>query len=250
MAAELLADPGADLTTEAMLGGFDLRAGYDRHVIVHEVSIEVLRGEIVCIIGPNGSGKSTLLKALYGFLRPMAGRVLFLGEDITGLSPQARLAMGIAFVPQGRSVFPLMSVQENLELGAYLQPERAREAVDRVFAIFPRLAERRRQQAGTMSGGEQRMLEIGRALMLDPQMMLLDEPSAGLSPAFAKTAFEIVGKLNEEHGLTVLMIEQNARDGLQLADRGYVLESGKLRFSDTGQRLLDNAAVRRLYLGG
>lgn len=247
---ELLVDAEACMTTEAVLGGFDLQAGYDRHVIVHGVSIEVHRGEIVCIIGPNGSGKSTLLKALYGFLRPMAGRVLLLGEDVTALSPQEHLAMGAAYVPQGRSVFPLMSVLENLELGAYLQPRRAQEAVERVFTIFPRLAERRRQQAGTMSGGEQRMLEIGRALMLDPQMLLLDEPSAGLSPAFAKTAFETVRRLNEEHGLTVLMIEQNAREGLQLADRGYVLESGKLRFSDTGQRLLENAAVRRLYLGG
>lgn len=238
------------MTTEAVLGGFDLQAGYDRHVIVHGVSIEVHRGEIVCIIGPNGSGKSTLLKALYGFLRPMAGRVLLLGEDVTALSPQERLAMGAAYVPQGRSVFPLMTVLENLELGAYLQPRRAHEACERVFTIFPRLAERRRQQAGTMSGGEQRMLEIGRALMLDPQMLLLDEPSAGLSPAFAKIAFETVQRLNEDHGLTVLMIEQSAREGLQLADRGYVLESGKLRFSDTGQRLLENAAVRRLYLGG
>jgi ABC-type branched-subunit amino acid transport system ATPase component len=247
---ELLVDAEACMTSEAVLGGFDLQAGYDRHVIVHGVSIEVHRGEIVCIIGPNGSGKSTLLKALYGFLRPMAGRVLLLGEDVTTLSPQERLAMGAAYVPQGRSVFPFMTVLENLELGAYLQPGRTREAVDRVFTIFPRLAERQRQQAGTMSGGEQRMLEIGRALMLDPQMLLLDEPSAGLSPAFAKTAFETVRRLNEDHGLTVLMIEQNAREGLQLADRGYVLESGNLRFSDTGQRLLENAAVRRLYLGG
>lgn len=247
---ELLVDPEACMTAETVLGGFDLQAGYDRHVIVHGVSIEVRRGEIVCIIGPNGSGKSTLLKALYGFLRPMAGRVLLLGEDVTALSPQERLAMGAAYVPQGRSVFPLMTVLENLELGAFLQPRRAQEAVERVFTIFPRLAERRRQQAGTMSGGEQRMLEIGRALMLDPQMLLLDEPSAGLSPAFAKTTFETVQRLNEDHGVTVLMIEQNAREGLQLADRGYVLESGKLRFSDTGQRLLENAAVRRLYLGG
>lgn len=247
---EQLAEPEARVTTEAVLGGSDIQAGYERHVIVHGVSIEVQRREIVCIIGPNGSGKSTLLKALYGFLRPMAGRVMLLGEDVTTRSPQERLAMGAAYVPQGRSVFPQMTVLENLELGAYLQPRRAAEAIERVFSIFPRLAERRRQQAGTMSGGEQRMLEIGRALMLDPQMLFLDEPSAGLSPAFAKVAFETVQRLNEDHRLTVLMIEQNAREGLQLADRGYVLENGKLRFGDTGQRLLENAAVRRLYLGG
>ncbi len=250
--AEVVAttDTGIDTDTDVVLGGFDIEAGYGRHVIVHGVSIEVHRGEIVCIIGPNGSGKSTLIKALYGLVRPTAGRVVLLGADVTASSPQERLARGAAFVPQGRSVFPDMTVLENLELGAYLEPGRAPQAIERVFGTFPRLAERRRQKAGTMSGGEQRMLEIGRALMLDPQVMFLDEPSAGLSPALAKVAFETVIALNEKHGVTVLMIEQNAREGLRLAHRGYVLESGRLRFSDTASGLLENPAVRRLYLGG
>ncbi len=235
-----------------LLEAQDIYAGYQDFDILNGISLHVVPGEIVCVIGPNGAGKSTVFKALYGFISVRQGQVLFDSQDITKARPQEVLRAGIAMVPQMRSVFPQMTVFENLEMGMYLEPDKARirKRIDDVFDLFPRLAERAKQMAGTMSGGEQRMLEIGRALMLEPKLLMMDEPSAGLSPLIAKMIMKQVQRLNKELGLTVLMIEQNARQGLQASDRGYVLELGKNTYEGTGQELLDNPEVRRSFLGG
>jgi len=231
----------------------DIYAGYHADLdILSGVSLHVEPGEIVCVIGPNGAGKSTVFKALYGFLTVRQGRVLFDDRDITKIRPQDALKAGITIVPQLRSVFPQMSVYENLEMGMYLEPdkERVKEKIQYVYDLFPRLGERTAQMAGTMSGGEQRMLEIGRALMWDPKLVMMDEPSAGLAPVITKAIFTAIKRLNKEIGLTVLMIEQNARQGLEISDRGYVLELGKNSYEGTGQELLNDANVRRTFLGG
>ena len=235
-----------------LLDAQDIYAGYQDFDILKGISLHVAPGEIVCVIGPNGAGKSTVFKALYGFISVRQGRVLFDGQDITKARPQEVLRAGVAMVPQLRSVFPQMTVFENLEMGMYLERDKARirKRIDDVYDLFPRLAERAKQLAGTMSGGEQRMLEIGRALMLEPKLLMMDEPSAGLSPLIAKMIMKQVKRLNKELGLTVLMIEQNARQGLQASDRGYVLELGKNTYEGTGQELLDNPEVRRSFLGG
>lgn len=230
----------------------EIYAGYLDADILKGVSLEVYSGEIVCVIGPNGAGKSTIFKAVYGFIDIRRGEVLFDGRDITLTRPQEMLNSGIAIVPQLRSVFPQMTVRENLEMGMYLEKDRQqikRRIVD-IFELFPRLAERENQRAGTMSGGEQRMLEIGRSLMLEPRLLLMDEPSAGLAPIVTKMIFEQVQYLNQELGLTILMIEQNARQGLEFSDRGYVLELGRNSYQGTGQALVDNPEVRRAFLGG
>ncbi len=231
----------------------DIYAGYQPDFdILKGVSLHVKPGEIVCVIGPNGAGKSTVFKALYGFVGIRQGRVLFDDRDITHIRPQDAIKAGITIVPQLRSVFPQMTVHENLELGMYLEHDRARikKQIDYIFDLFPRLAERAKQKAGTMSGGEQRMLEIGRALMWEPKLVLMDEPSAGLAPLITKSIFNGIHRLNEEIGLTVLMIEQNARQGLQISHRGYVLELGQNSYEGTGQELLANPEVRRSFLGG
>jgi len=231
----------------------DIFAGYlPGSDILKGVSLHVKPGEIVCVIGPNGAGKSTVFKALYGFLSIRRGRVLFDDRDATNVRPQDALRAGITIVPQLRSVFPQMTVYENLELGMYLEQnkQRIKERIDYILALFPRLSERARQIAGTMSGGEQRMLEIGRALMWEPKLVLMDEPSAGLAPLITKTIFRNIKRLNEEIGLTVLMIEQNARQGLEISDRGYVLELGQNSYEGTGAELLGNIEVRRAFLGG
>lgn len=231
----------------------DIYAGYHADLdILSGVSLHVNPGEIVCVIGPNGAGKSTVFKALYGFLNVRQGRVLFDDKDITVIRPQEALKAGITIVPQLRSVFPQMSVYENLEMGMYLENDKARvkNRIEYVYDLFPRLGERSKQMAGTMSGGEQRMLEIGRALMWDPKLVLMDEPSAGLAPVITKAIFGAIHRLNNEINLTVLMIEQNARQGLEISDRGYVLELGKNSYEGTGQELLNDANVRRAFLGG
>ena len=235
-----------------LLEVIDIYAGYLDADILKGVSLEVHEGEIVCVIGPNGAGKSTVFKAIYGFIDVRKGQVLFDGQDITKARPQAMLNSGISIVPQLRSVFPQMTVHENLEMGMYLEKDKKRikQRVQDIFDLFPRLGERASQKAGTMSGGEQRMLEIGRALMLEPQLLLMDEPSAGLAPLITKNIFEQVQYLNQELGLTILMIEQNARQGLEFSDRGYVLELGKNSYQGTGQALIENAEVRRAFLGG
>ncbi len=236
----------------ALLRVRDVYAGYGKITILHGVNIDVHEGEIVCVIGPNGAGKSTAFKAVYGFVKPSAGRIWFGQHDITGFEPNDILHHGITFVPQGRSTFPQMTVEENLRLGMYIVDDEVRiqRAMERVFEMFPRLRERRKQMAGTMSGGEQRMLEIGRALMLEPKLLMLDEPSAGLAPLISKMVFSTVRRLNEEFGITVFMVEQNARQGLEISHRGYVLESGRNRFEGKGQDLLHSKVVQRMYLGG
>jgi ABC-type branched-subunit amino acid transport system ATPase component len=241
-----------DNNNRPLLEIIDIYAGYLDADILKGISLEVHEGEIVCVIGPNGAGKSTVFKAVYGFIDVRKGQVLFDGEDITAARPQAMLNSGISIVPQLRSVFPQMTVYENLEMGMYLEKDKKRikQRVQDIFDLFPRLGERASQKAGTMSGGEQRMLEIGRALMLEPKLLLMDEPSAGLAPLITKNIFEQVRYLNQQLGLTILMIEQNARQGLEFSHRGYVLELGKNSYEGTGQALIENAEVRRAFLGG
>jgi ABC-type branched-subunit amino acid transport system ATPase component len=237
---------------QALLRVQNVCAGYQESDILKGVNLHVDPGEIVCVCGPNGAGKSTLFKVIYGFIKVRSGEVRFDGQDVSHYRPQEMLKAGIAMVPQVRSVFPQMTVYENLELGMYLERDRRRieRRIEYVLDLFPRLAERVRQKAGTMSGGEQRMLEIGRALMWQPRLMLVDEPSAGLAPVVTKVIFRNILSLNRQTGLTVLMVEQNVRQGLQISDRGYVLELGRNSHEGTGQELLDNAEVRRAIMGG
>jgi ABC-type branched-subunit amino acid transport system ATPase component len=228
-----------------------IHAGYGKLEILHGVSLEVRPQELVSVIGPNGAGKSTGFKTIVGLLRPTSGRILFDGKEVTGLPPYEVLRLGLAYVPQGRIVFPQMTVLENLEMGAYIEsdPARVKEALERVYALFPILAERRHQKAGTMSGGEQQMVAIGRALMTTPKLILLDEPSLGLSPKFVTQIFDKLLEMKRA-GYTLMVVEQNAAKALSVADRGYVLELGRNRFEGTGQALLSNPEVKRLYLGG
>jgi ABC-type branched-subunit amino acid transport system ATPase component len=228
-----------------------ITAGYGRLDILHDVSLHIQPGEIVGVIGPNGAGKSTVFKTIVGFLSPRRGRVLFNGESIGGLRPDLVLRRGLAYVPQGRLVFPQMTVFENLEMGAYIERDAARvaAALERVFALFPILAERRGQKAGTMSGGEQQMVAIARALMTTPRLILLDEPSLGLSPKFVTLIFDRLVEMKRA-GFTLMLVEQNAARALAIADRGYVLELGRNRFEGRGRDLLDDPEVKRLYLGG
>jgi len=228
-----------------------IRAGYGKLEILHGVSLEVRPREIVSVIGPNGAGKSTAFKTIVGLLHPRSGRVLFDGKDITGLPPYEVLRLGLAYVPQGRIVFPQMTVLENLEMGAYIEtdPARVKEALARVYGLFPVLEERKRQVAGSLSGGEQQMVAVGRALMTTPKLILLDEPSLGLSPKFVTLIFEKLLEMKRA-GYTMMVVEQNAAKALSVADRGYVLELGQNRFEGTGQTLLNDPEVKRLYLGG
>ena len=231
----------------------DVRAGYlAGHDIIRGIDLEVHAGEIVCVIGPNGAGKSTVFKAVYGLVPVRAGQVLCGGADITNINPSDTLATaGIAIVPQLRSSFAQMTVHENLELGMYRCTEKARvrDRIDFVWELFPKLAARKKQAAGTMSVGEQRMLEIGRALMWEPRLVLMDEPSAGLSPIVSAEVFETVRRLNREIALTVLMIEQNARQGLETSHRGYVMEHGLVTHHRSAPDLLADPDVRRAFLG-
>ena len=229
--------------------GLDCRYGKVR--AVRDLTLEVREGELVTLIGANGAGKTTTLKAISGILRPAAGRIAFDGEDITRASARAILAKGIAHCPEGRHVFPYMSVQENLDMGCYLRRDPGGIARDlrKVFERFPVLDERRRQMAGTLSGGEQQMLAIGRALMSRPRLMLFDEPSLGLAPNLVETTFEIIAEIRAQ-GVTVLMVEQNAYAALELCDRSYLLESGEVTLTGSGAELLDNPHVKEAYLGG
>jgi ABC-type branched-subunit amino acid transport system ATPase component len=202
----------------------------------------------VTVIGPNGAGKSTLIKAIFGLLRPRSGRIVFRGEDIAGSKPHSICRRGLSYVPQLDNIFPSLTVEENLQMGS-LDPSRTGEQIDRMYELFPRLGERRRQPAGTMSGGERQMVAMARALMPDPHALLLDEPSAGLAPAFVDAIFEKVGDVNRA-GVTIVMVEQNARRALAMSDRGYVLDLGRDRFEGPGEKLLADPNVAELYLGG
>jgi ABC-type branched-subunit amino acid transport system ATPase component len=242
----------APVTNEPPLLSVDgITAGYGKIDILHDVSLTISPGEIVSVIGPNGAGKSTAFKTIVGFLTPRSGRVIFSGDSIVGLRPDRVLRRGLAYVPQGRIVFPQMTVLENLEMGAYIERDggRVAAALERVFALFPILGERRRQKAGTMSGGEQQMVAIGRALMTSPRLILLDEPSLGLSPKFVTLIFDKLVEMKRS-GFTLMLVEQNAARALAIADRGYVLELGRNRFEGPGRALLEDPEVKQLYLGG
>jgi neutral amino acid transport system ATP-binding protein len=223
-----------------------LVAGYVPEVdILQSVDVRIGAGEVVTIVGPNGAGKSTLIRAVIGLLRPRAGRVLLRGEDVTGERPHKLVAKGIGYVAQRDNVFPSLSVEENLELGTR-EPE---ERLPAMWQLFPRLRERRRQAAGSLSGGERQMLAMARALIAEPDLLLLDEPSAGLSPQFVDAIFEKIAEINAG-GVPILMVEQNARRALAMSDRGYVLDLGRNRFEGKGEELLHDPKVIDLYLGG
>jgi branched-chain amino acid transport system ATP-binding protein len=233
----------------ALLVTKDVVAGYVSEVdVLTGVSIHVNENEIVTVIGPNGAGKSTLIKTIFGLLRPRTGRVVFRGEDITGRKPHTITRLGLSYVPQLDNVFPSLTVEENLEMGS-LDRERTGAQMDRMFELFPRLGERRGQTVGTMSGGERQMVAMARALMPDPRVLLLDEPSAGLAPAFVEAIFEKIEDINRA-GATIVMVEQNARRALTMSDRGYVLDLGANRFEGPGRELLADPKVAELYLGG
>jgi branched-chain amino acid transport system ATP-binding protein len=224
-------------------------AGYVPGVnILNGASMEVYDGDLIGIIGPNGAGKSTMLKALFGLLSISEGRVLYKGKDITNLKAHSLVSQGIGYVPQVQNVFTSMTIEENLQMGVYLRPRRYDERVGFVTDIFPKLADRLKQRAGLLSGGERQMLAMGRALMMDPDVLLLDEPSAGLSPVLQDQVFDRVKSINEA-GVTVIMVEQNAHRCLQICDRGYVLDQGRNAYTDTGQNLLRDPKVIELYLG-
>jgi len=228
----------------------DVHASYGRFDVLRGVSLRVASGELVAVLGPNGAGKSTLLKTIAGFLTPRQGSIRLGGEAIGGLRPPALLKKGIAYVMQRSSLFPRMTIQENLELGAYVRETTAevRQDIERVLALFPRLAERRQQRAEGLSGGERRMLEIGRALLLRPRLLLLDEPTMGLAPLVMDLIFDKILEVRAA-GTTVVMVEQNARRALEVSDRAYVLEQGQTRVEGRGEELLASEAVRRAYLG-
>lgn len=227
----------------------DVVAGYGEMEVLRGVSLRVEQDEIVSIVGPNGAGKSTVMKLVFGLLKPWQGRVTFDGKDISGMAPEKIVRLGLCYVPQVENVFPSLTVQENLDMGAYILNGPIDDRRDRVYELFPRLAERRNQRAGKMSGGERQMVAMGRALMLDPKLLMLDEPSAGLAPLLVDMIFEKVADVNRA-GVAILMVEQNAKRSLQLAGRGYVLATGKNQVEGPGSQLLNDPEVARLYLGG
>ena len=227
----------------------DITAGYTEVDILYNVHIRVNSGEIVSVIGPNGAGKSTLLKTIFGILKPRQGNVTLKDEDITGLKPDRIVRKGISYVPQVDNVFPSMTIQENLEMGAFIRDDDYSQRLDEVYDLFPILRERKKQKVGQLSGGQRQMVAMGRALMLDPQVLLLDEPSAGLAPVLVADIFEKIKDINET-GVAMIIVEQNAREALKIAHHGYVLAMGRNVLDDNGEALLANEEVGRLYLGG
>nr|WP_263324070.1 ABC transporter ATP-binding protein [Neobacillus sp. Marseille-Q6967] len=229
----------------------DINVFYGNIHALKGVSLEINKGEIVTLIGANGAGKSTLLKTISGLLKPKSGDIVFQGKSISGKVAQAIVKQGLSHVPEGRRVFANMSVEENLELGAYLRNDKQgiREDFEKVYQLFPRLHERRKQLSGTLSGGEQQMLAMGRALMARPQLLLLDEPSMGLAPLLVKTIFRIIEEINQT-GTTILLVEQNANMALSIADRAYVIETGKIVLSGSPDELNQSDQIRMAYLGG
>jgi branched-chain amino acid transport system ATP-binding protein len=238
---------------EPLLAVSDLHAGYGKMEILHGVDLMLAAGRSLCMIGPNGAGKSTVLHSIYGFTRITSGSVRIGGEDVTRLSPNEKLRRsGIAYVLQDNSVFPDMTVEENLWMGGYLldQPWQAKEAAERVFEKYPRLANRRSQPARVLSGGERRLLEISRALVMEPRVLIVDEPSIGLEPRYIEMVFEMLVELQRGAGKAIVMVEQNAKKGLQFADVGYVLVAGSVARVGSGAELLRDPEIGRLYLGG
>lgn len=233
----------------AFLLGEAMTGGYGAADILHACTIAAHKGEIAVIVGPNGAGKSTAMKAVFGMLRLRGGRVTIDGQDITHLSPQDRVAKGMAFVPQTSNVFPSMSVEENLEMGAFLRRDDIRTTMEQVYTLFPILRDKRRQAAGELSGGQRQQVAVGRALMTQPKVLMLDEPTAGVSPIVMDELFDRIIEVART-GITILMVEQNARQALEIADKGYVLVQGKNAYTGTGAELLANPDVRRTFLGG
>jgi len=261
-AERLGADTSLD-TISALVGSSpyvvirDLRAGYGKMEILHGINLQVARGQSLCLIGPNGAGKSTVLHSIYGFTDVFSGEIL-VGEganarDITRLPANRKLGeAGVAYILQDKSVFPGMTVEENLWMGGYLLAKQAlaKQAAEKIFDRYPTLAERRNQPAGVLSGGERRLLEISRALVMDPDILLVDEPSIGLAPRYIDMVFDILGDLQRKDGKTIIIVEQNAKKGLEFADIAYVLVAGRLAIAGTGEALLANPDVGRLFLGG
>jgi branched-chain amino acid transport system ATP-binding protein len=242
-----LVDQQPILTIEGLL------AGYGKMMVLRDFKLQVGAGQSLCMIGPNGAGKSTALHSIYGFTTINEGAIKIKDKDITRLSPNEKLKhAGIAYILQDASIFPEMTVEENMLMGGYLmdKPSQAREAAEKVLAKYPRLAERRNQTAGVLSGGERRLLEISRALIMEPEVLLVDEPSIGLEPRYIEMVFEILDDLQHNEGKTIVMVEQNAKKGLEFSDIGYVLVSGQLAMADSGDALLEDPEVGRLFLGG
>ena len=232
-----------------LLEASDVVAGYGQTEILHGVSIGVDEGEVVTIIGPNGCGKSTVIKTIAGLVRVRTGSVMFQGKEISANPPQQIVRQGLCYVPQTNNVFPSMSIRENLEMGAFTRNDDYRGRIEEMFDLFPDLGIKRGQRAGSLSGGQRQMLAIARALMLDPVLLLLDEPSAGLSPAMMATVFDLIKRINES-GVSLLLVEQNAKEALAMSNRGYIIVAGENRLEDSGQDLLDNPEVGSIYLGG
>ncbi|MEM2464534.1 MAG: ABC transporter ATP-binding protein [Candidatus Bathyarchaeia archaeon] len=234
-----------------MLKVENVDAAYGDLQVLWSVSLDVLKGEFVSIIGSNGAGKTTLLKTISGMLMPKKGGIKFFEQDVTFLEPHKRAALGIGHVMEGRRLFPYLTVEENLKMGAYLKEawEKRKETLELVFELFPRLKERRKQRAGTLSGGEQQMLAIGRALMLRPKLLLLDEPSLGIAPKLTLSIFDTIKKINEYEGVAILLVEQNVHMALNISERSYVLENGRIVLEGASKELLNNPRVKKAYLG-
>lgn len=237
------------MSTDPLLQVEDVYAGYIKDLdILQGVNFKIYPGELVVVIGPNGAGKSTLAKTIFGLLAPNRGNIIFDGHNIAGMKPNQIVKRGMCYVPQIANVFPSLTVEENLEMGAFVRSGSLTELKERIFAMFPRLVERRKQRAGTLSGGERQQLAMGRALMLQPSLLILDEPSAALSPQLVNSVFELIQQINQS-GTSIMLVEQNARLALAMADRGYVLETGRDRFEGPGPALLNDPKVGELYLG-
>ena len=232
-----------------LLSGQNITCGYNSMDIVFDCNIGVNKGEIACIVGPNGAGKSTVMKSLFGLIGIRKGKVLLDGEDITNMLPQERVLKGMGFVPQINNIFPSLSVQENLEMGAFIENNDPKDMLDYIYGLFPILHDKQNQQAGELSGGQRQQVAVGRALMTNPKVLMLDEPSAGVSPIVMEGIFNKIQEIAKQ-GTAVLMVEQNAKQALEISDLGFVLNQGKNLFTNTGKFLLDNKEVRKSFLGG
>jgi len=231
------------------LSGTNMTGGYGAAPILHDCTIDVEKGQIAVIVGPNGAGKSTAMKAVFGMLELSEGAVILDGTDITTMSPQDRVAAGMGFVPQTNNIFPSMTVEENLEMGAFIRKDDIQGTIEEIYSLFPILKEKRRQNAGELSGGQRQQVAVGRALMTQPKVLMLDEPTAGVSPIVMDELFDRIIEVART-GVTILMVEQNAKQALNIADKGFVLVQGRNKYTDTGEALLANPEVRKAFLGG